>query len=141
MVGAERAKSFDSVCRAAGAYLTKTGQDDWTKHKDVKAIIKSLKKEHGLEAAPMSHATRRMLQLSVFEVIPEMFQRYAHSLHRMRWQVCVEALGGLRVGEATGGGKGHGLLANNAYLVVIGQTESSNRVIIFVARDRSVDRR
>ena len=117
VVGADRAKSFEPICRAAGAYLTKTSQEDWTKHKDIKALMKSLRKEHGLESAPMSHGTRRMLKIIMFEVLPETYQRQVQVLHRMRWQIGVEALGGLRVGEATGGGEGHGLLANNTFIL------------------------
>ena len=80
-------------------------------------VMLQKRKEHGLEAAPMTHGTRRMLRLVVFQILPDMYKRYAHSLHRMRWQVCVEALGGLRVGEATGGEEGHGLLANNTFII------------------------
>ena len=118
VVSADRARSFDPICRSAGAYLTKTSQEDWTKHKDVKALMKSLRKEHGLDVAPMTHGTRRMLRLIMFEVLPQMFSRFTRGLHRMRWQICVEALGGLRVGEACGGGDNHGLLANNTFVLL-----------------------
>ena len=111
-----RALSLDSFVRTAGAFLTISALKDWTKTAEVKAHVKGLKVAHGLESQPATHGTRRMLNLILNTVIP----RRASSLMiraRSKLFLVLEAVGGLRVGEAMGGGDHHGMLANNICLL------------------------
>ena len=109
VISAERARSFDTIVRSAGAYMTRNHKTDWTKDKGMKAIIKDLKSAHGIEAEPMTHGTRAMLVHILYYQLP----RLENIKIRLRTQflLIAEAVGGLRVGEATG--EVHGLRAIN----------------------------
>ena len=109
VISSGRARSFDTVVRAAGAYMTRNNKTDWTKDKGMKAIIKDLRSAHGIEAEPMTHGTRGMLVHILYYQLP----RLQNIKIRLRTQflLVAEAVGGLRVGEATG--EVHGLRAIN----------------------------
>ena len=40
VISADRARSFDSVCRSASAIMAKRGQANWMKEPDIKALQK-----------------------------------------------------------------------------------------------------
>ena len=112
----ERALSLDSIFRTAGAVMVKTGRANLTSHSDVKAFYKTMKASHGEESRPRTAVTRRMVHHLLETAIPA---RCTHPplRARARLDVGMESMLGLRVGEATGGGDGHGMLAN--FLVLI----------------------
>ena len=114
VISAERSRSFDTIVRAAGAYMTRNGKTDWTKESGIKAIIKDLRKAHGIEAEPMTHGTRAMLRHILYYQLEQM----GNQMIRVRTQflLMIEAIGGLRVGEATG--EVHGLRAINTCTLV-----------------------
>ena len=116
VISHERALSLLNFVRTCGAFFTITKLQDWTKSSEVKAHIANLVALHGLESVPMTHGTRRMLQALLRQVIP---QRKGSGIirARMRLLLVLEAVAGLRVGEATGGGDNHGLLANNVCIL------------------------
>ena len=109
VISAERARSFDTIVRSAGTYMTRNNKADWTKDKGMKAIIKDLRTAHGIEAEPMTHGTRAMLKHILHAQLP----RLENKKIRLRTTLLLvaEAVGGLRVGEATG--EVHGLRAIN----------------------------
>ena len=94
--------------------MTILGLEDWTKTSRVKVVIKELELSHGVEAEPCTHATRRIMTITRDSTLPK---RAKTLLTRSLVQVTLELMGGLRVGEATGGGDGHGLLANHLCLM------------------------
>lgn len=108
---ADRARSLESVVRTAGSFFTKLQLPDHTKHGAVKAHVKDLISEIGIEHETATTATPRMLHIIVTELINE---RYSDPFIRARErvQVEIEGLGGCRIGEVCGGGDGHGVLAN-----------------------------
>ena len=108
---AGRARSLESVVRTAGSFFTKLQLPDHTKHGAVKAHVKDLISEIGIEHETATTATPRMLHIIVTELINE---RYSDPFIRARErvQVEIEGLGGCRIGEVCGGGDGHGVLAN-----------------------------
>ena len=71
---------------------------------------------HGEEHEAKTQVTRRMLTALLSGVID---RACATPMLAARWKLLVvlEALGGLRIGEATGGGDYHGLLANNMSII------------------------
>jgi len=111
-----RGLSLESFTRTAGAFFTISGLRDWTKQPNTKAHVKNLKELHGLESMPATHGTRRMLTLILDRIIPRL---QTSTLIRARSKLFLvwEAVGGLRVGEAMGGGDHHGLLANNVCIL------------------------
>lgn len=108
---AGRIRSFSTLIRAAAGIFAKLELPNLLASKRVKAVVKELEKKHGVEADPCTHATRRLIKL-VDEVTLEQ-QCSGGILTRERVQLDLEVLGGVRVGEAAGGGDGHGALAND----------------------------
>ena len=116
VISAERAKTFESITRAAQAIMSKRETRNWAKEPDVKALIKEIKQVHGEEHEPKTHVTRRMLR-ELLKTIVGKACATAQLAARWRLLLVLEALGGLRIGEATGGGDYHGLLANNLAII------------------------
>ena len=110
----ERALSLHSVWRAAGAVMARTlGSDrNLTRDPEVKAYFASLCELHGEESKPRTAATRRMLRLILDELIDARFAG-ADVRARTKLMIALEAMLGLRVGEALSGGDFHGLAANH----------------------------
>lgn len=65
---------------------------------------------HGVQAVPDTHATRRILSIMFFQTLPEVSKSLCA---RSLVMGTLEVIGGVRVGEACGGGDGHGALAND----------------------------
>ena len=108
---ADRARSFGTIVRAAGGVLERLELTNWTKTSRVKAVVKELEQSRGVEGTPDTHATRRILGLLMGKTLSE--HCGPALLTRSKVQVVLELMGGVRVGEATGGGDGHGALADN----------------------------
>jgi len=107
-----RGLSLDTFVRTAGAFFTITSLPDWTKQASVKAHVKELKVAHGLESQPATHGTRRMLRLLMEKILPAWKTSDIIRARSMLF-LALEAVGGLRVGEALGAGDHHGIYANN----------------------------
>ena len=116
VLDSQRALSLESFARTAGAFFTITKLVDWTKTAEIKAHIKNLKELHGLESMPATHGTRRMLSLMITRIIPGLNTSGLIKARSILFLV-MEAVGGLRVGEAMGGGDHHGMLANNVCIL------------------------
>eukprot|EP00966_Prymnesium_polylepis_P016249 374851-Prymnesium_polylepis.1 len=113
----ERGRGLIQTVRAAGAFFTKLGLRDVTKLGSVKAHVKDLVEECGLESEPATACTPRMFKAMVQVIIPERYQD-PYICERERVQVLCEGVGGCRIGEVAGGGDGHGLLANETCILV-----------------------
>ena len=61
----ERARSLESTVRMAGSFMTKLKLTDVTKQGDVKAHVKDLLNQCGLEHEPSTTATPRMVEYMV----------------------------------------------------------------------------
>ena len=112
---AGRTRSFGTVLRAAGGVLERLELTNWTKTPRVKAAINELEQSRGVQSTPDTHATRRILSIMLCEKLKE--RCGSGLLKRSTVQVVLELMGGVRVGEATGGGDGHGALADNVCIV------------------------
>ena len=115
----DRARSIESVMRAAGSFLTKLELLDVTKNKSVQAHLKEVLEQCGQEHEPQTAATARMLKAMVRDggVID---RRYPHDgvvKFRTKLQSVCEGVGGCRVSEVAGGGDCHGLLANHSAIL------------------------
>lgn len=105
-----RARSFHTIFRSAAGALEQIGGTNWTKSPRVKVVLKELGQSNGVQVVPDSHATRRILSI-MFE---QTLAKVSPSLRARTYVMAtLETMGGVRVGEACGGGDGHGALANN----------------------------
>jgi len=134
---AGRARSLESVFRSAGAFFAKLLEHDsarapgsadarassfldptvnFTRDSGVKAHLKELIKEVGVDHEPATACTARMFKLAIERAIPE---RCANAFLRTREavQFVTEGVGGVRIGEVCGGGETHGLLANRTSIL------------------------
>ena len=116
VLDSQRALSLESFVRTAGAFFTITKLVDITKTAEVKAHVGNLMELHGLESMPATHGTRRMLSLMINTLIPGLKTTEIIRARSVLFLV-LEAIGGLRVGEAMGGGDHHGLLASNVCIL------------------------
>ena len=101
---------------------------DHTKHGEVKALVKDLIKEVGIEHEPSDAATALMLTniLKQGGVIDAKYAKNAEVAARTKVNVVTEGLGGLRIGEVAGGGDAHGLLANETAILIDPEKEASD---------------
>ena len=112
---AERAKSLDTVWRAAGSAMARTREVNLTRNADVKAFYEALRQRHGEEAHPRTAVTRRMVKLIDRQLLAK--RSPPHTLPRNRLLYHLEIMMGLRVGEAVNAGDFHGLMANNLVIL------------------------
>ena len=108
-----RARSFHTIFRAAAGVLSQEelGLTNWSKSPRVKMLVKELGRSHGVQSTPDTHATRRILRIMFEQTIAS---TVSAALRKRTIALGVlETMGGVRIGEACGGGDGHGALANN----------------------------
>ena len=116
---ADRARSFSTIMRAAGAVMSMLELNDWTKTQRVKSQVKDIERRFGVEAEPCTQTTGRIISIMLVVTIEKVCSKGAskslNSLLQARTEVLLvlELLAGLRVGEATSSGDLHGLEANN----------------------------
>ena len=124
----ERARSAVSMVRSAGAFLVKLKLSDVTKDGSVKAHLRELVGELGVEAEPATTATPRMLKLMT-EPGGVIDTRYPQPTiaPREKFQVVAEGQGGCRICEVVGAGEGHGLLANDTAIL---ENPASGEVVV-----------
>ena len=111
---AARARSLESVWRAAGSVMIRTHRANLTMNAEVKLFYERLLQTHGLVHEPMTATTQRMARLVHTVVLPERHSGKPLMLARSQLMFAAEYGGGLRVGEATGGGDNHGLTSDGA---------------------------
>ena len=116
---ADRARSYATTLRAAGALMSMHELDDWTKHSRVKAISREIEKMCCVEHTPCTQTTKRIVGIMVDKTITTVcgIGRSA-ALNRVLAArtfalLALELLGGIRVGEATSSGDLHGVVAND----------------------------
>ena len=110
---AGRGRSFATIMRSAGGVMSKLSLENWTTHKRVKAVFKELERTHGVEVEPCTAVTRRLLSLMLDRTIKAQCKSSERIEKRTKVLLVLEVMGGVRVGEACGGGDGHGALAPN----------------------------
>ena len=114
---ADRERSFRTTMRAASGYLTLTHKPDFTKDKYIKRLFRELNDICGTEAQPMTHGTRRMLAEALYRYIPAMYSHKPNLLCRERVQLAAESVGCLRATESCMAVEGHGLAANDCFIL------------------------
>ena len=114
----DRVRGLESIFRTAGAYMAKLKIENVTKAPEVKAHLRDLLLEAGVDHVPATTATPRMLRLSV-EPGGIIDHRFTSSFiaAREKVQFVMEGVGGCRIGEVAGGGDLHGLLSNNVAIL------------------------
>ena len=118
----DRARSFQTHFRsAAGALALLDGVENWTKSARVKAVVHDLSTRLGVSAVPDTHATRRILSIMFDVTLPKIGIALRK---RSRALAALELMAAVRIGEAAGGGEGHGALANNlSFMVPVSSTD------------------
>ena len=110
---AGRARSMKSLWRHMGGIFQtwdlKNLTDDW----DAKRHQKKLDAQWSLDPDPTSSSTERMTEILVMDVIPADREASELLMRRDQLQCICEGYGGARIGEATDGGQGHGILCEN----------------------------
>ena len=123
---ADRARSFSTIMRTAGAVMAMLELTDWTKTARIKAQVREIEKVCGIEPDPCTQTTRRIVTLMEERTIREVCSKgrngeLNHILtHRTLALLVLELLGGLRVGEATSTDRHSGSI--NHYKVVLNTT-------------------
>ena len=133
---AGRARSFITLVRSFAIVLSKMEAVVWTSRPRVKAVVKEIAESLGLEPEPCVLLSRQIIRIGIEETIPSVcHMRYI--LMRTYALLTCELAGGLRVGEATGGGEGHGLLANYCCLAYPSDPGKFNlkEVVVFSLED------
>ena len=118
VIDSSRALSLRSMLLGAEAMMSKLGLVNVAKDSSVKAHVKMLESNHGLESTPSTTGTAMMAANIVEHQVPRRFPKSWFLQKRWNVQTLSESLGGLRVGEAASGGDFHGLLANNTCIIV-----------------------
>lgn len=115
---ADRVRSLEGITRIAGLMMVKLSLPDVTKDGSVKAHAKELLKDIAIEHEPATAATSAMLSetVSAGGVIDQRFKSEKVAA-RTKTQFIFEGVGGCRIGEVSGAGEGHGLLANNTAIL------------------------
>ena len=121
----DRARSFQTHFRsAAGALAILDGVQNWTLLPRVKAVVKELTSKLGVTAVPDTHVTRRILSVLFSQTLRQVS---AALRTKTRWLAVLEVMAGVRVGEACGGGDGHGALANHlSFMNPVNSTSESD---------------
>ena len=113
---AGRARSFVTLVRGFAIALAKMQLPVWPSKPRVKAVIKELTAQLGLDPEPCVLLSRAIIRLALEVTIPKRCKSSRYLLTRTYVQLAMELAGGLRVGETTGAGEGHGLLANHCVI-------------------------
>jgi hypothetical protein len=116
---ADRARSLPSVFRGAGAFLSKLEVFNPCNNKSVQAHLKEVLDENGIESEPATTATPRMLSLLVEDggiIDEDVKDPFLGARDKVQFEG--EGVGGCRIGEVSGGGDAHGLLANNTCILI-----------------------
>ena len=116
---AGRARSFVTIVRSAGIALAKMSLVNHTTRPRVKAVIKELTNSLGLEPDPCILPSRRIIRVAMDRTLPERCGPSDSLLTRCLALLSLELGAGMRVGEATGAGEGHGVAANHVYIATI----------------------
>ena len=112
VVRKERALSLDAIWRALGSLAGRTRKSNVTHDSRVKAYYSNLREIHGEESHPRTATTRRMVRHLYDSVIARHFSK-GELRARAKLLTAMEIMLGLRIGEGTGGGDHHGVLANH----------------------------
>lgn len=110
---AGRERSFATIWRAAAGYFEAAGKTNFTKLPQMKALFRELDDMIGSESQPATHGTRRMLLACLRKVLEK------RDYLRVRETVLLvnEGVGCLRAGESCGAVEGHGLSANDCFVL------------------------
>ena len=110
---AGRERSFRTTMRAAAGYFEAAGKTNFTKLPEVKALFRQLDDMIGTEGQPATHGTRRMLLAALAKTGEK------KPFLRVRETVLLvnEAVGCLRATESSAAVEGHGLAANDCFVL------------------------
>ena len=118
-LSADRVRSLPSVFRGAGAFLSKLEVFNPCNDKSVQAHLKEVLDESGVDSEPATTATPRMLSLLVEDdgiIDEDITDPFLRARDKVQFEG--EGVGGCRIGEVSGGGDMHGLLANNSCILI-----------------------
>ena len=113
---AGRARSFVTLVRGFAIALAKMQLTVWPSKPRTKAVIKELTTQLGLDPEPCVLLSRVIIRFALDRTIPDRCKSSRYLLFRTYVQLAMELAGGMRVGETTGAGEGHGLLANHCVI-------------------------
>jgi len=108
---AGRARSFGQIMRMSGIAMARMELPVMTSVPRIKHIIKETADQVGTDPEPCTIPTALVVQTMLTQVLPPLCST-EYILKRSLVLFDGETLGGARLGEMTGGGDGHGVLAN-----------------------------
>ena len=105
-----RKRSFATIyVSARGAMAQLELSFSPSEDKRIKKVVEELKESHGVAVHPDTHATPRIINIMYDQTLPSL----GATATRTTALTSLEIMAGVRIGEAVGGGDGHGVLANN----------------------------
>ena len=106
-----RARSFSQLMRVAGIAMCRMEIEDQTKKPRVKMVIKEISEQIGIEPEPCDIPSTAVVLTMLESVLPKICKSSEYIYGRSLVLFDGETAGGARVGEMTGGGDLHGVLA------------------------------
>ena len=106
-----RARSFSQLIRVAGIAMCRMEIEDQTKKPRVKMVIKEISEQIGIEPEPCDIPSTAVVLTMLESVLPRLCKSSEYVYGRSLVLFDGETAGGARVGELTGGGDLHGVLA------------------------------
>ena len=116
---AGRARSFSLIMRMAGIAMHRMEIVDLTANPRVKQVQKDLAEQIGVEPEPCDIPSVLVVKTMLEKVLPGVCQASEHIYDRSLVLFDGETAGGARVGEMTGAGDFHGVLANFSDIAVV----------------------
>ena len=108
---AGRARTLGLIVRMSAAAMAKLELRVIPNAPRVKAIVKELATQVGTDPEPCTIPSDSVISTMLTEVLPEQCKSSEYIHARSRVMFDGEVAGGLRIGEISGGGEGHGALA------------------------------
>ena len=127
---ADRARSFGQIMRMASVAMAKMELRVLTGVPRVKQFIKVTAEMVGTDPEPCTIPTALVVATMLQGVLPGLCKAAPYILARSRVLFDGETAGGARLGEMTGGGDGHGVLANMADIAWPVGTEPSKTATV-----------
>ena len=129
-----RARSFSNLIRMAGIAMCRMEIPDMTKLPRVKMVVKELAEQIGIEPEPCDIPSTAVILTMLSVVLPRLCSSSEYILSRSMVLFDGETAGGARVGELTGGGDLHGVLAPNCDIAIMleGKDKGLETVNLFI---------
>ena len=117
IIDEKRVREFIPATRQAAGFLKGTNRPPYVSDPSIKALIAEIEDVVGTPEQPTTVGTCRLLTHMYHDVIPRLRGHAPLIKCRDQLNLVNTAVGALRVGESCNGLEGHGLLANNSFII------------------------